>query len=135
MKLFLPIVFFFLSLMHYSQENSPESTSKNLDKTAYYKLGEKKLQKEFNRALSFAVDQNYNVNGVLTFAIYINDAGLAKIIDVKPKVKNHQLLLDDLNYVLRKTHKNWEAAVKNNQKVSSIYYYEITFNTEVYDHD
>ena len=135
MKLFLSIVFSFVSLMHYSQENSSDPTTKDLDKTAYYKLGQKKLQKDFNRALSYAVDQNYNVNGVLTFAIYINDTGLAKIIDVKPKVKNHQLLLNDLNYVLRKTHKNWEAAVKNNQKVSSIYYYEITFNTEVYDHD
>ena len=93
MKLFLSIVFSFVSLMHYSQENSSDPTTKDLDKTAYYKLGQKKLQKDFNRALSYAVDQNYNVNGVLTFAIYINDTGLAKIIDVKPKVKNHQLLL------------------------------------------
>ncbi|MFC4413777.1 hypothetical protein [Kaistella carnis] len=45
------------------------------------------------------------------------------------------MLLDDLNYVLRKTNKNWEPAEKNNKKLSSIYQYEITFNTEVYDHD
>ena len=135
MKKLLLIIFSFASLILYSQENSAEPTSKDLDKSAYYKPGEKKLQKDFNRALSYAVDQNYAVNGVMTFAIYINDAGLAKIIDVKPKVKNYKLLLDDLNYVLRKTHKNWEAAQKNSKPVSSIYYYQITFNTEVYDHD
>lgn len=129
------ILFSFLGLFLYSQENPTEPSPDNTDKKAYYKPGEKKLQKDFNRALSFAVDQNYVVNGVMTFAIYIDDTGLAKIIDVKPKVKNHQLLIKDLNYVLKKSHKNWEAAEKNSKKVSSIYYYEITFNTEVYDHD
>lgn len=125
----------FLGLFLYSQEIPTEFPSENADKKAYYKPGEKKLQKDFNRALSFAVDENYIVNGVMTFAIYIDDTGLAKIIDVKPKVKNHQLLIKDLNYVLKKSHKNWQPAEKNNKKVSSIYYYEITFNTEVYDHD
>ncbi len=135
MKFFLSIVLSFFGLMLYAQENSLEPNSKDLDKVAFYKPGETKLHKDFQRALSYAVDQNYVVNGTMTFAIYINDTGLAKIIDVKPKVKNHQLLLDDLNYVLRKPHKNWEAAQKSNKPVSSIYYYQITFNTEVYDHD
>ena len=64
---------------------------------------------------------------------------LAKLIKDFPKkvvkFKNDQLLLDDLNYVLRKTHKNWEAALKDNKPVNSVYYYKINFTTDVYDHD
>ncbi|MGA9213367.1 hypothetical protein [Kaistella sp.] len=131
MKKLLFIIFYFTATLHNAQEQSP----KDWDKNAHYKLGEKKLQKDFNRALSFAVDQNYAINGTMTFAIYINDTGLAKIIDIQPKVKNYELLLDDLNYVLRKKHKNWEPAQKNNKPVNSVFYYQINFNTEVYDHD
>lgn len=135
MKQLFLIIFTLVGTFLYSQKNAADSNPKELDKEAFYKPGEKKLQKDFNRALSYAIDQNYSVNGVLTFAIYINDTGLAKIIDVKPKVKNHQLLLNDLNYVLKKSHKNWEPAQKNSKPINSIYYYQITFNTEVYDHD
>ena len=135
MKNLLLIIFSLVASFLYSQENAENSNPKEWDKEAFYKPGEKKLHNDFNRALSFAVDQDYVINGEMTFAIYVNDTGLAKIIDVKPKVKNHQLLLNDLNYVLRKSHKNWIAAQKNSKPVNSIYYYKISFNTEVYDHD
>ncbi|MCZ2083742.1 MAG: hypothetical protein LC112_05670 [Flavobacteriales bacterium] len=135
MKQLLIIIFSLVGIVLYSQENPADSNPKDWDKEAFYKPGEKKLQKDFDRALSYSVDQNYSINGPMTFAIYINDTGLAKIVDVKPKVKNHQLLLNDLNYVLKKSHKNWEPAQKNNKPINSIFYYKITFNTEVYDHD
>lgn len=135
MKKFLFIIFSFTAILYYPQQNPTEQSPKDLDKNASYKLGKAKLDKDFKRALTYAVSENYVINGIVTFSLYINDAGLAKIVDMKPKVKNYQLLLDDLNYVLRKTHKNWEAAEKNNKKVSSIYHYGINFNTEVYDHD
>ena len=135
MKQTLLFLIFFATISHYGQMNPAESSPKELDKNASYKLGKAKLDKEFKRALTYTVAENYVINGIVTFSLHINDAGLAKIVDIKPKFKNHQLLLDDLNYVLRKTHKNWEAAEKDNKKVSSIYHYQINFNTEVYDHD
>lgn len=132
-SLFILLAFFSLTIS--AQQQKSDSLSKNYDKNAFYKPGETKLHREFYRALSYAVDQNYLILGEMTFALYIDDTGLAKIIDINPKVKNYQPLMDDLNYVLKKTHKNWEPAQKNNIKVSSIYYYKIAFNTEVYDHD
>jgi hypothetical protein len=60
---------------------------------------------------------------------------VAKIVDVKPKVKNYDLFLTDINYVLRKTNKKWIPAQKDNKPVSSNYTFIINFNTEVYDHD
>ena len=134
MNKFLLIILSLTAIHHYSQ-NSSEQRTKSFDREASYKLGKEKLDKEFIRALTYTVSENYVINGVVTFSLYVNDTGFAKIVDIKPKFKNHQLLLDDLNYVLRKTNKNWEPAEKNNKKVSSIYQYEITFNTEVYDHD
>ena len=116
-------------------QQNPNTIPKDWEKDAFYKLGKEKLDKDFKRALTYTVAENYVINGVVTFALYINENGLAKIIDMKPKFKNDQLLLDDLNYVLRKTHKNWQPAQKENKPVNSIYYYKIDFTTEVYDHD
>ena len=130
--------FLFLFLMtavfHYSQL-AEKPSSENGDKSAYYKPGEAKLYREFERALSYAVDQNYYVHGLMTFSIFIDENGKAKIIDVEPKVKNHKLLMDDLNYVLKKSHKNWEPAQKDSKPVQSFCIFKIDFNTEVYDHD
>ena len=119
----------------FSAQQIPNPVPKEWDKDAFYKLGKEKLHKDFKRALTYTVAENYVINGIVTFAIYVDEKGFAKIIDMKPKFKNDQLLLDDLNYVLRKTHKNWQAAQKANKPVKSIYYYKINFNTEVYDHD
>ena len=130
---FLFLLLFATSLFA-AQQNS-DTIPKGWEKDAFYKLGKEKLDKDFKRAISYTVAENYIINGVVTFALYINENGLAKIIDMKPKFKNDQLLLDDLNYVLRKTHKNWQPAQKENKAVNSIYYYKIDFTTEVYDHD
>lgn len=108
---------------------------KNWEKDPYYKDGEAVLHKEFNRALNYAVDQNYNIVGQIKFTLFIDDKGIAKIVDISPKVKNSEALIEDLNYVLRKSNKKWEAARNQNQPVKSFYIYQITFNTEVYDHD
>ncbi len=43
--------------------------------------------------------------------------------------------MDDLNYVLKKPHKNWEPAYKQGKPAQSFVIYKINFNTEVYDHD
>lgn len=135
MNRLLLLIFTLAGLLLFSQKNATYPVSKEVDKMASYKLGKEKLDKEFKRALTYTVAENYVINGVVTFALYINQAGLAKIIDLQPKFKNDQLLLDDLNYVLRKTHKNWEAALKDNKPVNSVYYYKINFTTDVYDHD
>lgn len=130
---FLFLLLFVASLFGAQQKTN--TIPKDWEKDAFYKLGKEKLDKDFKRAITYTVAENYVINGVVTFALYINENGLAKIIDMKPKFKNDQLLLDDLNYVLRKTHKNWQPAQKENKAVNSIYYYKIDFTTEVYDHD
>ena len=130
---FLFLLLFAASL--FGAQQNPDTVSKEWEKDAFYKLGKEKLDKDFKRAITYTVAENYVINGVVTFALYINENGLAKIIDMKPKFKNDQILLDDLNYVLRKTHKNWQPAQKENKAVNSIYYYKIDFTTEVYDHD
>ncbi|UOE41272.1 hypothetical protein MTP09_01100 [Chryseobacterium suipulveris] len=71
----------------------------------------------------------------MKFTLFIDEKGIAKIVDVSPKVKNQQAMIDDLNYVLRRPNKNWEAARKDDQPVKSFYIYTVNFNTEVYDHD
>ncbi|WP_234109693.1 MULTISPECIES: hypothetical protein [Chryseobacterium] len=111
------------------------SQQKTWDKDPYYKEGEQRLKREFNRALSYAVDQNYNVVGKMIFTLFIDDSGIARIIDVSPKVKNQQSLIDDLNYVLKKPNKKWEPARKDDRAVKSFFWYTVNFNTEVYDHD
>ena len=111
------------------------SQQKTWDKDPYYKEGNKKLNEEFQRAIDYAVDQNYVVYGKMTFTIFINDKGIAKIIDVTPKVKNQKMLIDDLNYVLKKSNKKWVSATKETKPVQSFYNLTINFNTEVYDHD
>ncbi|MBN9311561.1 MAG: hypothetical protein BGO40_04305 [Chryseobacterium sp. 39-10] len=111
------------------------SQQKTWDKDPYYKEGNKKLNEEFQRAIDYAVDQNYVVYGKMTFTIFINDKGIAKIIDVTPKVKNQKMLIDDLNYVLKKSNKKWVSATKETKPVQSFYHLTINFNTEVYDHD
>lgn len=108
---------------------------KTWEKDPYYKDGEAVLHKEFNRALNYAVDQNYNIVGHIKFTLFIDDKGTAKIIDISPKVKNSEALIDDLNYVLKKSNKKWEAARNQDKPVKSFYIYQITFNTEIYDHD
>jgi hypothetical protein len=128
----LLFIWLFVGIFVFPQQNSE---SKNWDVNAFYKPGETLLKKEFNRALSYAVDQNFVVYGTLTFSIFVDSNGKAKIVDVIPKVKNYKLLLDDLNYVLRKSNKNWEAARKDSKPVQSLFYYQIRFNTEVYDED
>lgn len=130
---FLFLLLFMASLFGAQQKTN--TIAKDWEKDAFYKLGKEKLDKDFKRAITYTVAENYVINGVVTFALYINENGLAKIIDMKPKFKNDQLLLDDLNYVLRKTHKNWQPAQKENKAVNSIYYYKIDFATEVFDHD
>lgn len=102
---------------------------------AHYKPGTAELTKEFMRALDYAVDQNYHINGRFIFTFQIGKEGVAKIIDVQPKVQNTQALLDDLNYVLKKSHKRWQPAVRNGVRESSLYKFEIHFNTDTYDHD
>ena len=135
MKKLLYFLLYFTTIFHYAQETVIPTSEQNVDKNAVYKSGQAKLDKEFKRALTYVVAENYVLNGVITFSIYVNDVGLTKIVDMKPTFKNQKLLLDDLNYVLRKSHKNWDPAQKNNKKVGSIYHYIIDFNTEVYDHD
>lgn len=130
---FLFLLLFVASLFGTQQKTT--TIPKDWEKDAFYKLGKEKLGKDFKRAITYTVAENYVINGVVTFALYINENGLAKIIDMKPKFKNDQILLDDLNYVLRKTHKNWQPAQKENKAVNSIYYYKIDFTTEVYDYD
>lgn len=124
-----------MSVLHYSQQNHTEQSPAGWDKNPVYKPGKKELDKAIKRALIYTVAENFVINGVVTFALYIDQSGSAKMIDIKPKFKNDQLLLDDLNYVLRKTHKNWEAAQKDGKPVNSVYYYKINFSTDVYDHD
>ena len=60
---------------------------------------------------------------------------MAKIIDVTPKVKNSELFVNDLNYILKKANKRWVAAQKGTEPVKSVYVYMVNFNTEVFDHD
>ena len=110
------------------------SQIKNWDVDPYYKEGSDKYFAEFRRAITY-VHQDYTVFGKMTFSVFVDDKGVAKIVDVKPKVKNYDLFLTDINYVLRKKNKKWIAAQKDNKPVSSNYTFIINFNTEVYDHD
>ena len=68
MTKFLLIILSLTAIQHYSQ-NSSEQRPKNFDKEASYKLGKEKLHKEFIRALTYTVSENYVINGVVTFSL------------------------------------------------------------------
>ena len=135
MKNILFLVVLFFGFYSFSQQKVDSLSPKPLTTPAFYKSGAEKFQKDFHRALSYAVDGNYVVYGTMTFTFLINEKGKAKIIDVKPRLKNSQKLVDDLNYLLKKSNKNWEAAEKDDMPIQSTFNYQIKFNTEVYDHD
>ena len=135
MKNLIIICILFSSIFCFSQQKVDSISVNDLSKTASYKSGNEKFKKDLERAVDYAVDGNYVVYGTMTFTFLIDETGKAKIVDVKPRLKNSQKLIDDLNYLLKRSNKNWEPARKDGKAVPSHFNYQIKFNTEVYDHD
>lgn len=66
---FLFLLLFAASL--FGAQQNPDTVSKEWEKDAFYKLGKEKLDKDFKRAITYTVTENYVINGVSLLLLFI----------------------------------------------------------------
>lgn len=60
--------------------------------------------------------------------------GKIKDLDIKPKVKDSEMFIDDMLFAMKKVKAKWKPAQQNGTPIESNYILSINFTSDHFDH-
>lgn len=132
------IVIFFLlvSGLATAQVTASEEQPKMIyTEKAQFPGGEKAFRAEFFKMVNGYLDlQQYAVNGTFYFTFKIDVNGKIKDLDIKPKVKDSEMFIDDMLFAIKKVKGKWKPAQRDGKPIESNYILSINFTSDHFDH-
>gem|GEM_PF-537482 len=135
MKSVFLFLFFLFSFSVFSQ-TTPKNVNNTYDIKAEYPGGDNAFRNDFIKMVHAYMDlSSYKVEGPFVFVFDIDEKGKISQLSISPKVKNHEVFNEDMQFAMRKVKSKWKPALKDSKPVKSKYFLTITFERMDYDHN
>ena len=131
MKKYILLFFLFVGFMTFAQETQNEN---RMSANAEFPGGDSAFSQEYLKMIHAYIDLGkYAVNGQFVFDI--NPNGKISNLDVLPKVKNSEMFIEDMQFVIKRVKQKWKPAMKEGIPVVSKKVIKINFTSDHFDHD